>query len=75
MDDLLKSLPKEDVAVSMIVRDLSEIRRLGGFNLTKWISNKCNVFQHVPEEHRSKTVEELDLDRDKLPVERALGLH
>ncbi len=29
----------------------------------------------IPEEHRSKNFEDLDLDSDKLPVERALGLH
>ncbi len=73
MDDLLKSLPSEEDAVAM-AKDLIAICGKGGFTLTQWISNSREVLQCIPEELRSKTLCELDLDRDKLPVDRALGL-
>lgn len=73
MDDCLKSLPSEKQAVEM-VRDLSSVCQNGGFHLTKWISNSRGVLLSIPEEQRAKILHELDLDRDQLPVERALGL-
>lgn len=57
-----------------MVKNITAICRVGGFNLTKWISNSREVLLEIPEEHRSKNFKELELDRDKLPVERALGL-
>lgn len=55
-------------------KDLIAICSRGGFTLTQWISNSREVLQSIPEELRSKTLHELDLDRDKLPVDRALSL-
>lgn len=72
MDNLLKSLPSEEDAVTM-VDDLRAICNRGGFNITKWVSNSRKVLQNIPE-HKSKNLYKMDLDRDKLPVERALGL-
>lgn len=40
----------------------------------KWVSNSRRVLQTISEEHRAKDINELDLDRDSLPLERALGL-
>lgn len=74
MDDCLKSLPSEAQAVEM-VRDLSDVCHNGGFHLTKLITNTRGVFLSIPEEQRSKILHEFDLDRDQLPVEKALGLH
>ena len=73
VDDCLKSLPSEEEAVVM-VKALSDICLKGGFTLTKWISNRRTVLQTIEEEHRAKDWKKLDLDRDELPVERALGL-
>ncbi|XP_042586291.1 uncharacterized protein LOC122138292 [Cyprinus carpio] len=73
VDDCLKSVASEEEAVSL-VQDLSNLCQQGGFNLTKWISNKRTVLQTLPEECRAKEWKELDLDKDSLPVERALGL-
>lgn len=73
MDDLLKSLPSEENAVTM-AKDLMSICSKGGFTLTQWISNSREVLQSIPGELRSQTLCELNLDRDKLPVDRALGL-
>lgn len=73
MDDLLKSLSSEKDAVTM-AQVLIAICSKGGFTLTQWISNSQEVLQCIPEELRSKTLFELDLDRDKVPVDRALHL-
>ncbi|XP_062415351.1 uncharacterized protein LOC134107519 [Pungitius pungitius] len=73
MDDLLKSLPSEADAVTM-AKNLTTICDRGGFTLTQWISNSRRVLQSLPEDLRSKNLHELDLDRDKLPLDRALGL-
>lgn len=40
----------------------------------KWISNSRTTLQTIPEEYRAKDLTELNLDRDKLPLEGALGL-
>ena len=42
--------------------------------MRKWISNSREVLSEIPEEYRSKTFKELDLDTDELPAERVLGL-
>lgn len=73
VDDCLKSMGSEEEAITM-VKDLMALCQRGGFTLTKWISNNSTVLQNLPEEHRAKELSELNLDRDKLPVERALGL-
>ncbi|XP_041858777.1 uncharacterized protein LOC121651002 [Melanotaenia boesemani] len=73
MDDLLKSLPSENDAVTM-AKDLITICSKGGFTLTQWTSNSRDVLQSIPGELRSQTLCELDLTKDKLPVDRALGL-
>lgn len=59
---------------TLMVKDLTGLYQRGGFTLTNWISNNRTVLQTFPEEHRAKDQSELDLDRDKLPVARALGL-
>lgn len=42
--------------------------------MEKWISNSRVVLQAISEEQRAKDLKELDLDRDSLQLERALGL-
>lgn len=73
VDDCLKSVESEKKAVTMI-KHLTTLCQKGGFTLTKWVSNSCYVLQAMPQEYRAKGVEELDMDRDELPMERALGL-
>ena len=58
-----------------MVQDLTDVCQRGGFRLTKWVSNYGGVLLSIPEKQRSKILHELNLDRDQLPVERALGLH
>lgn len=68
MDDLLKSLPSEKDAVTM-VKNLITMCGRGGFTLTQWISNSREVLQSLPEHLKSKNLHELDLDREKLPLD------
>ncbi len=73
VDDCLKSTASEEEAIQLI-KDLTALCLRGGFHLTKWVSNSHVVLQTVAEEHRAKDLKELDLHRDSLPLERALGL-
>ncbi|XP_014676449.1 PREDICTED: uncharacterized protein LOC106816368 [Priapulus caudatus] len=73
VDDCLKSVDSESKAVKL-VGELSQLTSLGGFHLTKWISNNRKVLQSVPVNDRAKEIKTLDLDRGTLPIERALGL-
>lgn len=73
VDDCLKSVGSEEQAVALI----QELRRLcaaEGFHLTKWISNSRAVLASIHEDDRAKEVKELDLEKDCLPIERALGV-
>ena len=73
VDDCLKSVHNEESAVSL-ARDLRSLCLMGGFRLTKWISNSRLVLDSIPPEERAKDIKELDLDYDTLPMERALGV-
>lgn len=67
------------VTAIKLLKDLTEACGQGGFTLTKWVSNNCEVLASIPEHHRAKEVKELDLDKEKLTeqitVEPALGIH
>ena len=73
VDDCLKSVGTEEQAVTLI-QDLRALCATGGFKLAKWASNSRNVLASVHEDDRAKEVKELDLEKDRLPVERALGV-
>lgn len=44
----------------------------GGLRLHKFVSNKKEVLQSLPLEDRANDIANIDLVRDKLPIERAL---
>lgn len=73
VDDYLVSVPTDSDAVQLYLR-LTEMCSRGGFSLTKLISNSRTVLNAIPEEDRDKKVKNLDLERDTLPLERALGV-
>lgn len=73
VDDCLKSLPSIKKAIT-VAHDLSDLCHKGGFHLTQWISNNRKVLQAIPEQDHSKHVTVLDLNKDPLPTESALGL-
>ena len=71
VDDCMKSV-EGDQRASRLVDQLRQLLAKGGFRLTKWISNSCDVIQSVPVSERVGSIKELDLEN--LPVERALGM-
>ena len=73
VDDGLKSVPSTSEAKELI-RKTKEMCRRGGFNLHKFTSNKREVIESIPVEDRPKGIKELNLEKDELPMERALGV-
>ena len=73
VDDCLKSVKTCDQAINL-VDELTQLMSKGGFRLTKWLSNKASVIESIPESERSAKVLDLDLDKERLPIERTLGL-
>lgn len=73
IDDCLRSVKHAAQAISLY-KDLKALCSSGGFNLTKWISNSREFLASVPEEERAKEVRAVDLSKDALPIERALGV-
>ena len=69
VDDCLYSVPTTVRAIKASVQ-LIQLLKKGNFRLTKFVSNSKGVLAAIPAEER--TVKNLDLD--KLPIERALGL-
>lgn len=73
MDDCLKSVESVNEAIKM-VKELKNLCKEGGFNLTKWCSNQREVLSEIPIEDLSKGLRNLDLDSSQLPLERTLGV-
>lgn len=75
-DDNQKDYPSvntEEQAVALY-RPLTEVFAKGGFRLNKWISNNLTLLSAISEENRAKGVNQLDLSRDQLPMERTLSV-
>ena len=53
---------------------MSQLLLKGGFRLTKWVSNNREVLKSIPDSEKVKDVKDLDLDRQSLPIEGALGV-
>ena len=73
VDDLLKSQKTEESAIDL-VKNVREMCASGGFKLTKFISNSRRVLETIPIEDHAKSLKDLDLKFDSLPIERALGM-
>ena len=71
MDDLLKSLKISNNAV-MMYEKLTELLTLGEFHLTKWISNKREVLEEIPDSELTKELKSIDLEMDELPLREHL---
>ncbi len=65
VDDCVKSVTTESEAVQL-VKDLTALCHMGGFELTKWVSNSRAVIASIPDEQREKEIRTLDLDKDHL---------
>ena len=69
-DDCLKSVATVPEA-SKLASQLVQLLARGGFHLTKWISNSCEVLEEIPAHKRAPSVANLDLE--DLPIDCALG--
>ena len=69
----LKSVPTT-ASVVELVKNVKAMCHQGGFNLHKFLSNSKEVIKSIPESDRTEGVKEIDLDLDKLPLERTLGV-
>ncbi|CAC5389634.1 unnamed protein product [Mytilus coruscus] len=72
VDDCLKSVSSEQQAIKLAT-DLQSMLKMGGFRLTKWLSNRRNVLNAIPESERASSVVSLGTS-DMLPSDKALGV-
>ena len=70
MDDDLLSTDSREEAIEMR-KQMTEILRLGGFHLHKWLTNDPEVLATIPERDSSPRL--LELSENKLPTDRTLG--
>ena len=73
VDDCLVAVATEEEAL-ILCHELMSLCAKGGFCLTKWHSNRSEVLKTIPEPRRAKGMEQLDLDREFVPIERVLGV-
>ena len=73
VDDGLKSVASAEEATALI-QSTKEMCKRGGFNLHKFTSNSREVIEAIPINDRAEEIKKVDLDLDKLPMERALGV-
>ena len=73
VDDCLKSVATEEEATRLVTQ-LRELLARGGFRLTKWLSNSRTVLKSIPQAECAKAVTTIDLEKELLPSERALGV-
>ena len=71
VDDLLKSLQNDDIAIKY-VKDMISVLNSGGFHLTKFISNSQNVLIEVPEAQLSESQRNFSINEEI--TERTLGV-
>ena len=72
VDDLLKSVDNPKTAM-ILVKNVVDMCKSGGFHLTKFISNNRELLISIPEDQRRNGVKNADLI-GYLPAEKALGI-
>ncbi|XP_063607775.1 uncharacterized protein LOC134782243 [Penaeus indicus] len=73
VDDGLTSLPTTAEAIALI-RNSKALCSKGGFKLHKFLSNKKEVLEAISLEEKAKSLKNLDLYSEALPIERTLGV-
>ena len=73
VDDCLKSV-SDTTTASHLIKELMSACSKGGFHLTKFLCNSKDVLQGIPKTELAKDVIVCDLDYEKIPLERALGI-
>ncbi|XP_068237392.1 uncharacterized protein [Palaemon carinicauda] len=74
VDILLKAMDDEEECIKL-TRDLINLCGDGGFRLNQWTSSSKRILAATPGEERDDSVAVLDLNKDELFPERALGIH
>ena len=72
VDDLLKSVDNPKTAM-ILVKNVVDMCKSGGFHLTKFISNNRELLISIPEDQRRNGVKDADLTNDR-PAEKILGI-
>ena len=72
VDDFVKSVDSVESG-KRTAHDVTKMLQEGGFKLTKWSGNR-EVLESIPVEHRAKDIKNVDLNHDKFPKQRALGV-
>ncbi|XP_068221310.1 uncharacterized protein [Palaemon carinicauda] len=73
VDDGLKSVATVEEAINL-AKDSQMICKRGGFHLHKFVANNAEVLKAMCPDEVAQSVKNLDLTKDKLPVERTLGM-
>ncbi|XP_063959911.1 uncharacterized protein LOC135155123 [Lytechinus pictus] len=73
VDDGLSSRPTAEEAVQLL-KNSQAICAKSGLKLHKIVSNSREVLKSFPADERAKSLQDLDLDVDKLVLERVLGV-
>lgn len=72
VDDVLKSASSKERAINLAT-SLFQLLQEGGFHLSKFTSNSREVLASINAEDRADP--KLDMDLDRLPIGRALGVY
>jgi hypothetical protein len=70
VDNYLDCTETEEEAITLR-QDVSALLKLGGFNMVQWLSSSRSVLATIDKNDLSRS---LDLDADRLPIERTLGM-
>lgn len=70
VDNYLDCAETEAEAISQL-QDMASLLKLGGFNMVQWLSSSRSVLASLEKTDLSRS---LDLDADRLPIERTLGM-
>ena len=70
MDDVMPSVDSADTAKETR-RQLSEMGDKAGFHICKWVSNRTEVLEDIPDNDRSSKV---SLETNMLPITKTLGM-
>jgi len=73
VDDGLKSVNDSQSALKLI-NSSRRLCAMGGFNLHKFTASNKTIIEAIPPLQRAKNVQNIDLAREDLPVERPLGV-
>ena len=73
VDDGLISEPTKEQAIQ-VVEQARSLCATGGLGLHKFVSNNRTVMESIPLSERAADIQNLDLNFDNLPNERALGM-